>query len=99
MKKNERAGFWAALEGKCDEPGVFALDPAKEKQLVAHMKAAELYESAEPKEGVFTSPIDFMRHERCVEVEIDLGIGAAEATVIGADLTHEYVSENADYRS
>jgi len=40
-----------------------------------------------------------MRHERCVEVEIDLGAGAAEATVIGADLTHEYVSENADYRS
>ena len=77
----------------------FALDPAKEKSLVAHLKAAELYESAEPKEGVFTSPIDFMRHERCVEVEIDLGIGAAEATVIGADLTHEYVSENADYRS
>ena len=79
--------------------GEFALDPAKEKSLVAHLKAAELYESAEPKEGVFTPPIDFMRHERCVEVEIDLGIGAAEATVIGADLTHEYVSENADYRS
>jgi glutamate N-acetyltransferase/amino-acid N-acetyltransferase len=79
--------------------GEFALDPAKEKQLVAHLKAAELYESAAPKEGVFTPPIDFMRHERCVEVEIDLGAGSAEATVIGADLTHEYVSENADYRS
>jgi len=79
--------------------GEFALDPAKEKSLVAHLKAAELYESAEPKDGVFTPPIDFMRHERCVEVEIDLGAGTAEATVIGADLTHEYVSENADYRS
>jgi glutamate N-acetyltransferase/amino-acid N-acetyltransferase len=34
-----------------------------------------------------------------VEVEIDLGAGRATATVIGADLSHEYVSENADYRS
>jgi glutamate N-acetyltransferase/amino-acid N-acetyltransferase len=34
-----------------------------------------------------------------VEVEIDLGAGNASTTVIGADLSHEYVSENADYRS
>ncbi len=79
--------------------GEFALDPAKEQQLVAHLKAAELYGSAEPKDGVFSPPIDFPPHERCVEIEIDLGAGAAAATVIGADLTHEYVSENADYRS
>ena len=79
--------------------GIFALDPAKEQQLVAHLKAAELYASAEPKDGVFSPPIDFPPHERCVEIEIDLCAGAAEATVIGADLTHEYVSENADYRS
>jgi N-acetylglutamate synthase/N-acetylornithine aminotransferase len=26
-------------------------------------------------------------------------VGHASATVIGADLSHEYVSENADYRS
>jgi glutamate N-acetyltransferase/amino-acid N-acetyltransferase len=34
-----------------------------------------------------------------VEVDIDLGQGSATSTVLGADLTHEYVSENADYRS
>jgi glutamate N-acetyltransferase/amino-acid N-acetyltransferase len=34
-----------------------------------------------------------------VEVEIDLDAGPAAATVIGADLSHEYVSENGDYRS
>ena len=79
--------------------GIFALDPAKEQALVAHLKAAELYASAEPKDGVYSPPIDFPPHERCVEIKIDLGAGAAEATVIGADLTHEYVSENADYRS
>jgi glutamate N-acetyltransferase/amino-acid N-acetyltransferase len=79
--------------------GEFSLDPAKEKSLVAHLKNAELYESALPKDGVFSPPIDFPPHERCVEIEIDLGAGSASATVIGADLTHEYVSENADYRS
>ena len=79
--------------------GEFHLDPTKEKSLVAHLKSAELYESAPPKDGVFSPPIDFPPHERCVEIEIDLGGGSASATVIGADLTHEYVSENADYRS
>jgi glutamate N-acetyltransferase/amino-acid N-acetyltransferase len=79
--------------------GTFSLDPAKEAGLVAHLKSAELYASAPPKDGVFTPPIDFPPHERRVEIEIDLGAGSAAATVLGADLTHEYVSENADYRS
>ena len=80
--------------------GVFQLDPAKEAALVAHLRGAELYASAPPtKEGVFSAPIDFPPHERCVELAIDVGNGAASATVIGGDLTHEYVSENADYRS
>jgi len=79
--------------------GVFQLDPAKEAALVAHFRSAELYESAPPQDGVFTPPIDFPRHERCVEIEVDLGRGNAAAIVLGGDLTHEYVSENADYRS
>jgi glutamate N-acetyltransferase/amino-acid N-acetyltransferase len=80
--------------------GAFRLDPTKESALVAHLKAAELYSSAPPKDGVFTAPVDFPAHERCVEIEIDLGgTGSGKAVVLGADLTHEYVSENADYRS
>jgi glutamate N-acetyltransferase/amino-acid N-acetyltransferase len=80
--------------------GAFRLDPAKESALVAHLRAAELYESAPPKGGVFSPPVDFPAHERCVEIEIDLGgAGPGRAVVLGADLTHEYVSENADYRS
>ena len=62
-------------------------------------KGAELYASAPPKDGVFAAPIDYPPHERAVELEIDLGNGAASAAVVGGDLTHEYVSENADYRS
>lgn len=79
--------------------GVFQLDAAKESALVEHFRRAELYASAPPKNGIFAPPIDFPPHERCVEIDVDLGSGTASATVIGGDLTHEYVSENADYRS
>jgi glutamate N-acetyltransferase/amino-acid N-acetyltransferase len=48
---------------------------------------------------VFKPPVDYPPHERAVEVEIDLGVGGASSTVLGADLSHEYISENADYRS
>ena len=79
--------------------GGFQLDPAKETALIAHLKSAELYASAPPKNGVFAAPIAYPPHERAVELEIDIGNGAASAMVLGGDLTHEYVSENADYRS
>jgi glutamate N-acetyltransferase/amino-acid N-acetyltransferase len=81
------------------EAGSFHLDAKLEAALSAHLKQAELYASGAPVDGVFRPPIDYPPHERCVEVEIDLGVGNASATVIGADLSHEYVSENADYRS
>ncbi len=79
--------------------GCFALDAESERQLAAHLAQAELYPSSAPAEGVFRPPIAYPPHERCVQLEIDLGAGPASATVLGADLTHEYVSENADYRS
>ena len=78
---------------------MFQLNPAKEKALVEHFRSAELYASAPPRDGIFTAPIDFPPHERCVEVGVNLDGGPAAATVLGGDLTHEYVSENADYRS
>ena len=81
------------------EAGSFGLDAKLEAALVAHLKQAEIYASAAPVDGVFRPPIDFPPHERCVEIEINLGAGRAATTVIGADLSHEYVSENADYRS
>ena len=79
--------------------GAFRLDYAKEAALVAHLKNAELYQSKPAADGTFAPPVDFPPHERCVEIEIDLAAGPASATILGGDLTHEYVSENADYRS
>ena len=89
-----RLGGEVVLEG-----GAMRLDPGKEQRLAARLKEAELYQSAPGPDGSFRPPIDFPPHERRVEIEIDLGIGHAECAVLGADLSHEYVSENADYRS
>ncbi|HEY6100714.1 MAG TPA: bifunctional ornithine acetyltransferase/N-acetylglutamate synthase, partial [Anaeromyxobacter sp.] len=90
-----KVGGEVVLEG-----GAMRLDPAKESRLVRHMKAAETYASVPPPDGLtFRPPIDFPPHERRVEIAIDLALGDASCAVLGADLTHEYVTENADYRS
>ena len=89
-----RVGGEVVLEG-----GAMRLDPGKEQRLVAHMKGAELYASLPTPDGLFRPQVDYPPHERCVEIAIDLGMGRAATTVLGADLTHEYVTENADYRS
>jgi glutamate N-acetyltransferase/amino-acid N-acetyltransferase len=82
------------------EVGAMRLDPEKEKRLVHHMKQAELYASVPPADGLgFKPPVDFPPHDRYVELEIDLGVGPSSCAVLGADLSHEYVTENADYRS
>ena len=81
------------------QDGSFHLDSQVETALRAHLKQAELYASTKPSDGVFVPPVDYPPHERCVEVEIDIGAGPAAHTVIGTDLSHEYISENADYRS
>jgi glutamate N-acetyltransferase/amino-acid N-acetyltransferase len=81
------------------ENGSFELAPETEAAMVAHLRQAELYASAIPADGRFRPPVDFPPHERCVELAIDLGAGSARATVLGADLSHEYITENADYRS
>ncbi|MBM3866105.1 MAG: arginine biosynthesis protein ArgJ [Verrucomicrobia bacterium] len=94
------SGLRASLGGiEIFSGGVFRLNPEKEAALVAHLRGAELYASRPKADGVFSAPIDFPPHERAVELEISIGNGAASATVLGGDLTHEYVSENADYRS
>ncbi len=80
--------------------GAFRLDPAAERELVAHLRSAELYASVPPVDGLtFRPPVSFPPHQRCVEIAIDLGLGGAACTVVGTDRSHEYVSENADYRS
>ncbi len=79
--------------------GTFQLSRDKEAALTAHLRETELYASAPPAGTVFKPTVDYPPHERSVEIAIDLGAGNASSEVLGADLSHEYVSENADYRS
>ena len=82
------------------EDGAMRLDAATEQALHRHMKEAELYASVPPPDGLtFRAPVDFPRHERSVEIELDLGLGDAASETLGADRSHEYITENADYRS
>jgi glutamate N-acetyltransferase/amino-acid N-acetyltransferase len=69
--------------------GAFMLSPEKEDQLFRYLKQAQL----NPGEKGY--PL----HENSVEIGVILGQGEKCYTVIGSDLTYEYVRENADYRS
>ena len=90
-----RMGGELLLEG-----GVMQLDPEREERLVRHLRSAELYASSAPVDGLtFRPPVAYPPHERSVELEIELASGDASAEVLGADRSHEYVTENADYRS
>lgn len=69
--------------------GSFHLDAEQEQRVSAYLRDAEM--EVEGK--------DHPPHQRIVEIVADFGSGPASAVVMGSDLTHEYISENADYRS
>ncbi|TVR14096.1 MAG: bifunctional ornithine acetyltransferase/N-acetylglutamate synthase [Planctomycetota bacterium] len=80
--------------------GCFQLNPEREQRLQAYFQHCELYPARPASDGItFTSPVRYPPHPRVVEISIDLGRGDGAFTVIGGDLTHEYITENADYRS
>eukprot|EP00967_Tisochrysis_lutea_P070495 scaffold93048_cov34-Tisochrysis_lutea.AAC.4 len=67
--------------------GAFSLSPEMETSLSAHIRSAQ------------QESVHYPVHDGYVEVEIDLGVGTEACTVLGSDLTREYVDVNADYRS
>lgn len=75
--------------------GAFQLDPAKEKLLSDYLYDAQLFASSVPEHDRNYPP-----HFKCVDITITLGSnGSGACTVLGSDLTKEYVEVNADYRS
>jgi glutamate N-acetyltransferase/amino-acid N-acetyltransferase len=72
--------------------GKFVLEgDAVEKAISDHMKDA-----------AYDEHCDYPPHQKCVEIGVDFGsvsAGSASVTVLGSDLTKEYVAINADYRS
>jgi glutamate N-acetyltransferase/amino-acid N-acetyltransferase len=52
-----------------------------------------------PVEGYDEAPVATHLKGQEIQLEVDLGIGDGRATVWTCDLTHGYISINADYRS
>ncbi len=69
--------------------GVFHLDPEKERRLAEYLESRSLAGS-QP---------GYPAHDRTVDIRVDLAAAGGTGVVAGSDLTHGYVSENADYRS
>ena len=69
--------------------GCFCLDAGKEERLNRYLNECILDPAAK----------GFPAHDRQVVLEIDFGAGEERAEVLGADLSYQYVKENADYRS
>ena len=89
-----RVGGETVLEG-----GAMRLEPDKEQRLVAHLRSAELYASAPPVTASSSRPSISRRTSGASRSRSTWAWARRRATVLGADLSHEYVSENADYRS
>lgn len=71
--------------------GKFALEGDEVEQAISnHMKEAE-----------YGDATDFPPHQKFVEIGVDFGasVDGVCATILGSDLTKEYVSINGDYRS
>jgi glutamate N-acetyltransferase/amino-acid N-acetyltransferase len=84
------AGLTVTLGGvEIYRGGSFALDAGKESRLSRYLGSCALDPEAR----------GYPAHGRCVEVGVRLGAGGAAAEVLGADLSYQYVKENADYRS
>ena len=78
------------------ENGEFLLDHSAESELQKHIQSAEQALVDSSGKSIFPN---YPPHRRSVEIDIDLGRGDGIATVLGSDLTHEYVTINGDYRS
>lgn len=69
--------------------GVFRIDREKEVRLSEYLSRC----ARNPRLR------GFPQHRRCVEITIECKTGSDSATVLGSDLSDQYVHENADYRS
>jgi glutamate N-acetyltransferase/amino-acid N-acetyltransferase len=69
--------------------GAFRLDSRKEGELSRYLAGCAFDPTVK----------GFPAHDRRVEIGIDLGAGRGESEALGADLSYEYVRENADYRT
>lgn len=78
--------------GKCGVPA----DPDK---LTISIGGIALAKNGERVEDYDEGPVEAHIKGQYIDIDVDLGLGAGAATVWTCDLTHGYISINADYRS
>ena len=74
-------------------------EPADRDRLAIRFGDVWVARDGLPVEGYDETPVTAHLREREVRIGVDLGLGDGRATVWTCDLTHGYISINADYRS
>ena len=74
-------------------------EPADRDRLSIGFGGIAVARDGQPVEGYDEAPVAAHLKQPEVSIEIDLGLGDGRATVWTCDLTHGYISINADYRS
>ena len=69
--------------------GFFTIDSEKEKQLQSYLEGC----------GMSPEKAGYPEHDRIVEISVDMKKDDSSVEVYGADLSYEYIRENAEYRS
>jgi len=74
-------------------------EPAERDRLAIRFGATEVARDGAVAAGYEEAPVAAHLQGQEVEIGVDLGLGEGQATVWTCDLTHGYISINADYRS
>ena len=74
-------------------------EPAERDRLAIRFGGVEVARDGAVVAGYDEAPVAAHLKGNAVRIDIDLGLGAGRATVWTCDLTHDYISINADYRS
>ena len=74
-------------------------EPAERDRLAIRFGATQVAEAGVAVDGYDEAPVAAHLAGQAVEIGVDLGLGEGRATVWTCDLTHGYISINADYRS
>jgi glutamate N-acetyltransferase/amino-acid N-acetyltransferase len=74
-------------------------EPAERDRLSISFGGIEVAKAGQAVDGYDEAPVAAHLKGQEVLMEVDVGVGPGEATVYTCDLTHGYISINADYRS
>jgi glutamate N-acetyltransferase/amino-acid N-acetyltransferase len=74
-------------------------EAADRDRLAIRIGGIDVARDGEAVPGYDETPVARHMKGRDIDIDVDVGVGKAGATVWTCDLTHEYISINADYRS